>query len=98
MRSIAHPTGENKIGNSTDVLEFYLGLKFTRKEVADILGISLRTVGTLIKEYGLKSRDKYNQMNDEELDEMMELVVLENPNSGYNFIHGHLESVGVIVN
>ena len=90
--------GRPKFDIDNDVLEFYLGLKFTRKEVADILGISLRTVGTLIKEYGLKSRDKYNQMNDEELDEMMELVVLENPNSGYNFIHGHLESVGVIVN
>ena len=90
--------GRPKFDIENDVLEFYLGLKFTRKEVADILGISLRTVGTLIKEYGLKSRDKYNQMNDEELDEMMELVVLENPNSGYNFIHGHLESVGVIVN
>ncbi len=86
-----------KFDIDNDVLEFYLGIKFTRKEVADILGISLRTVGTLIKEYDLKSRDKYNQMNDEELDEMIELVVLENPNSGYNFIHGHLESVGVIV-
>ena len=70
--------GRPKFDIDNDVLEFYLGLKFTRKEVADILGISLRTVGTLIKEYGLKSRDKYNQMNDEELDEMMELVVLEN--------------------
>ena len=89
--------GRPKFDIDNDVLEFYLGLKFTRKEVADILGISIRTVCTLIKEHDLRSRDKYNQMNDEELDEMIELVVWDNPNSGFNFIHGHLESVGIIV-
>ena len=62
--------------------------------MADLLGISIRTVRRRMTEYGLSIRAQYSTMSDTELDTLVNEIQVEFPTCGNTQMQGHLISKG----
>ena len=68
---------------SREQLVYFLRERFSRREVADMLRVSLSTVARRIREYGLVNLLPYSTISDEDLDGVVRDVQALFPNIGY---------------
>ena len=62
--------------------------------MATLLGVSIRTVERL-QEHGLSIRQTFSSMTNDELDNIVQSILLEFPNTGYRHTTGFLQSRGL---
>uniref|UniRef100_A0AAV2MJB3 Integrase catalytic domain-containing protein n=1 Tax=Knipowitschia caucasica TaxID=637954 RepID=A0AAV2MJB3_KNICA len=62
-----------------------------------MFGVSKRTIRRRMRQSGLRKRDLYSAVNDEELDRIVSEVHRRHPNDGYKLMRGHLNARGVRV-
>ena len=68
---------------SREQLVYFLRERFSRREVADMLRVSLSTVACRIREHGLVNLLPYSTISDEDLDGVVRDVQALFPNIGY---------------
>ena len=76
---------------SREQLVYFLRERFTRREVADMLRVSLSTVARRIREHGLVNLLPYSTISDEDLDGFVRDVQALFPNIGYRRMLGELK-------
>ena len=79
---------------SKEKLEFLLDMKFTSEEIASMLCVSASTVKRRIREYDTSVRQRYSDISENELDQIVERIMREFPNSGYKRMTGLLQNAG----
>ena len=75
-------------------LQYLIESKFSVPMIADMLGVSVRTVRRRMDEYGLAIRDQYSALNDLELDELIQSYQTQFPMFGNRQMQGLLLSNG----
>lgn len=78
-------------------LVYLLENRFSCPQIAEILGVSLRTVRRRMTEYGLTSRMFYTNISDQQLDEIVREIQHAFPTCGNTQMQGHLISRGIRV-
>ena len=59
----ARPPGRPAAHINREQLEYFCEMNFTRAEIAGILGVSVRTVGTYLQQYSLKKENRWHEFN-----------------------------------
>ena len=59
----ARPPGRPAAHINREQLEYFCEMNFTRAEIAGILGVSVRTVGTYLQQYSLKKKNRWHEFN-----------------------------------
>jgi len=80
-------------GRLVTLLEY----QFTAPQIADIIGVSLRSVRRRMTEYNLSIRSLYSDINDDQLDAIVEEVTTHFPMCGNRQMQGHLTARGLRV-
>ena len=75
-------------------LKFLIDSQFTVPQMANIIGVSVRTIHRRLSDYGISVRDKYTTLTNAELDEYISRLHSEFPLCGNKQIAGHLISLG----
>ena len=57
---------------------------FTQRDMAKMLGVSLRTIENRLSEYNMTNSDRYSEIDDVLLDAHVERIVAHFPRSGIN--------------
>ena len=78
-------------------LAWLLEKRFTVPQIADILGVSVRTVRRRMSVYDLSVRELYSQLTDQQLDEIVMEVQNQFPTCGNRQMQGHLLARGLRV-
>lgn len=71
--------------------------QFTVPQIADLIGVSVRTVYRRMSRYGLSVSSTYSELTDEELDAITSDIHKEFPTCGSKQMSGHLLSRGIRV-
>lgn len=71
--------------------------KFTVPQIAEMIGVSVRTIHRRMSEYELSIHSTYSEMTDNELDAIISDIHKEFPMCGCNQMSGHLLSRGIRV-
>ena len=71
--------------------------QFTVPQIADLIGVSVRTVYRRMSQYGLSVRSTYCELTDQELDAITSDIHQEFPMCGSKQMKGHLTSRGIRV-
>ena len=74
-----------------------LEVRFTVPQIADILGVSVRTVRRRMAEYDLSVHILYSQLSDQQLDGIVREVQNQFPTCGNRQMQGHVAARGVRV-
>ena len=80
-----------------DQLHFFLAHGFTGPAIANMLGVSLRTVRRRINQYGLFKDVFRTDITDAELDDIVSHVMGQFPNIGYRRLEGELRSRNIMI-
>lgn len=75
--------GRPRFSVTKEQLEYFLSMGFRYRKVAEMLGVSLRTVRRRMTEYGLSVGDLYSQITDQALDAEIRDILRMYPNSSY---------------
>ena len=75
-------------------LSFLVDNQFTVPQIADILGISTRTVRRRMDEYDITINSQYSTISDLELDRIVHEIQIQFPTCGNRQMQGHLLSRG----
>lgn len=75
-------------------LTFLIENNFTVPQIADMLGVSLRTIRRRMSEYGLSIRRQYSGLLDQDLDTIVSEVQQQFPMCGNRQMQGHLLARG----
>ena len=79
-----------------EMLEELRGIGFTWTRIAQMFGVSRWTIHRRVAEYGLQNMKGFNQLSDEELDEIIQdYISNQGKATGYNLISGHFKSIGL---
>ena len=78
-------------------LEFFVEQGFTSPAIANILGVSLRTVERRLNEFSVRLRSSYSDISNEDLDGVIESILCNFPETGYKRMTGFLKTRGIIV-
>lgn len=62
--------------------------------IAQLLGVSIRTVFRRMEECGLSVTGYYGTMTDSELDNLVRAIKIQMPNAGYRAVRGQLMAMG----
>ncbi|KAK7881420.1 hypothetical protein WMY93_029829 [Mugilogobius chulae] len=89
--------GRPKFVLCSDSLKHFLKQDFTVPCIAQLMGVSERTIFRRMSEMGLSVRGQYTTCTDEELDVMITQLKKDLSHSGYRLIKGTLRSQGVRV-
>ena len=89
--------GRPKFDIHKEQIEHLLNLNFTCPKIADLLGVSLRTIRRRMDEYGLSVSHFYSSISDHELLRVMKDIYSSFPNCGYRMMDGHLRRRGIRV-
>lgn len=75
-------------------LEFLVDHGFTTVNIAVLLGVSENTVKVKrrLAEFGISIQSKYSELTDDELDNVIESILRDFPNTGYKRMTGFLRS------
>ena len=81
-----------------DQVEFLISVGRSMEEIAQTLLISRRTLYRRCEEFQIcKKRERYSQLSDCDLDDVMHHLISEYPTSGLRMLSGHLLRMGVRV-
>ena len=86
--------GRPRIDVTADMLLYFFEKGFSAATIAMLLHISLRTVRRRMDEYGIRMRDMYSQLTDDDLDRVVTTISYNYPNCGYRMMQGHLLRLG----
>lgn len=89
--------GRPKFNISYEQLSFLVENRFTVPQIADMLGISVRTVHRRLAEYSLSIHSQYSDISDTELDSIVAQVHSLFPMCGNLQMQGHLLARGLRV-
>ena len=96
-----HPTivfngarGRPKILVTEGMLNYFFSHGFSASTTAMLLQVSLSTVRRRMDEYGIRVRDGYSSISDQELDRIITTVQHRNPSCGYRMMRGYLARLG----
>ena len=78
-------------------LGFLVEQGFTSRAIANILGVSLRTIERRQHEYGIRLRSVYNQISNEDLDGIIGNILCDFPETGYKRMTRFLKARGIIL-
>ena len=87
--------GRHEIPISEEQITVLLDYHFTVPAIADIFGVSTRTVRRRIAAYGLEDYHAFCEISDAQLDTIVHHFVETHPNSGQRCLEGFLRSKGV---
>ena len=90
-------TGRPMFNLTHDQLHFLLAHGFTGPAIANMLGVSLRTVRRRINQYGLFKDAYRTDITDAELDDIVYHVMGQFPNIGYRRLEGELRSRNIMI-
>ena len=76
-------------------LQYLIECSFTVPEIAKLFGVSVRTIRRRMTEYGLKIRDNYTDITDEDLRREIADFHIHFPTSGRRITEGYLMSKGI---
>ena len=88
--------GRPSINVSEDDILFLKGLNYSWTKIADILGISRRTLYRRLEEFSIDPR-AFTEISQSELDELLKSIKSTNPNCGEVMIQGSLIHRGIRV-
>ena len=71
--------------------------RFTVPQIADIIGVSIRTVRRRMTEYHLSVHALYSQLTDQQLDGIVRDIQTQFPTCGNRQMQGHLLARGITV-
>lgn len=86
--------GRPSFAISQDQLGFLVECSFSVPQIADMLGVSVRTVRRRMSDYGLSIRARYSVITEVELDDIVRGIQQELPMCGNRQMQGHLLSRG----
>ena len=86
--------GRPRFAIPRDQLFFLIENNFTAPQMAEMIGISLRTIHRRMSEYGLSIGSRYATLTDDELDQIVIQIQDEFPTCGNRQMYGHLVSRG----
>ena len=69
--------------------------RFTVPQIANLIGVSVRTIHRRMSEYALSIQATYSDLTDCELDEIVSDIHQEFPMCGYRQMSGHLQARGI---
>jgi hypothetical protein len=78
-----------------ELLQYFIECRFSVPEIARMLGVSVRTIRRRMTEYGLKIRDNYTDITDEDLRKEIADFHVHFPTTGYRVMEGYLLSKGI---
>ena len=81
---------------SRETLKLFLSYGFSFVKIAEMLGVSAKTVSRRIKEFGLKGEvPKYTNITNDDLDKIVSDIYREFPNCGIRRMKGFLTARGI---
>lgn len=91
--------GSGLVGRPTFVipvehLEFLLDSGFKLQQMADMCGVSKRTMSRRLAENGMSVSTKFSTISDDELDQYVITILHDFPNIGYRSVKAHINSKG----
>ena len=86
--------GRPSIPITAEEITNLLELQFTRTEIARLYGCSARTVRRRILQFGLEGLVNFDDISDNDLDDIVGRFVAALPSAGQKTIEGHLRSEG----
>ena len=86
--------GRPRFDIPNDILSCLIENGFSVPQIAELLGVSVRTVRRRMSEIGLSVREQYSTITDQELDRHVREIQLEFPMCGNRQMCGHLLSRG----
>lgn len=78
----------------SDTLVFLIENRFTVPQIADIIGVSVRTVRRRMTSAGLSIRQQYSSISSQELDDLVRVIQHQFPMCGNRQMQAHLLSRG----
>ena len=78
-----------------DQLLYLIENRFSVSAIADMLGVSARTIRRRMDDYGLSIRDQYSHITDQQLDEVVYMIQQQFPMCGNRQMQGFLLSYGL---
>lgn len=79
-----------------ETLKLYLNYRFTNATIAQMLGVSAKTVSRRLREFGLREEiPKYTDISNEELDKIVSEIYKDFPNCGIRRMKGFLCARGI---
>ena len=89
MAEAARTNGRPRQFVDRQQLEFLRSMHFTWEDIANLLGVSVKTLKRRAKEWGIKT---FSVISDCDLDHAVSEYLCESPFSGEAMINGHLRS------
>ena len=89
--------GRPKFNIRREHLEFLVEHRFNNPIIAGILGVSLRTIEGRQQEYGIRQRSPSSTISNQDLDNIIDNILVDFPETGYTRMTGFLRSRGVVV-
>jgi len=84
--------GRPKFNIPYEQLNFLVERGFTIVKMAELLGVSVRTIERRFQHFGLSVRATYTEITDAPLDETVREIMFIFPNTGYKRMSGYLRS------
>jgi hypothetical protein len=95
MQIFSQTPGRQKFNIPYEQLNFLVERGFTTVKMAELLGVSVRTIEPRFQEFGLSVRATYTEITDVQLDETVCKIMVTFPNTGYKRMSGYLRSRGI---
>lgn len=78
-------------------IKFYVENNFTVAQIADLFSCSKRTIERRMQQYGIRMRERYSNISDRDLMDLVLTLTYSNPNLGERSVDGILRSSGIVV-
>ena len=95
MQFFSGTSGRPKFNIPYDQLNFLVERGFTFVKMAELLGVSVRTVERRCQDFGLSVRATYADITDVQLDDTVRGIMSVFPYTGYKRMSGYLRSRGI---
>ncbi|XP_059399811.1 uncharacterized protein LOC132131733 [Carassius carassius] len=86
--------GPPKFIISREHLQYLVNMQLSVPCIAELLGVSTRTIKRRLTEYGISLKDTYSKITDEELDNLVRSIKAKSPHLGHRMMKGHLQALG----
>ena len=86
--------GRPRILVTPGMLDYFFSHGFSASTTAMLLQVSLSTLRRRMCEHGIRIRDRYSNISDQELDRIITMVQHQNPNCGYRMMQGYVARLG----
>lgn len=86
--------GRPKLNFSAEFLNYLFEIPLPVQCVANLLGVSERTIFRRMKDHGISTKTSYSSMSDQELDNKIAALKSSAPHAGYRLIKGLLQAEG----